>query len=89
MRLLWELPSQVLLTFKICIYLTFLVELIIIVGSQIFENNTFLEDMVNRNQHGMGDCHICTFWSAMSTDSHILRIEIGFLILYSSMCTGD
>ena len=66
---------------------TFLVELIIIIGSQILEHNTIFKDVVNRNQHGMGNCHICTLWSAMSTDSHILRIEIGFLIFYSSMCT--
>lgn len=40
--------------------------------------------MVNRNQHGMGNCHLCTLWRTMSTDSHILRIEVGFLVFTAS-----
>lgn len=49
----------------------FLVELIIITGSQILENNTAFEDMINRNQYGI--------------DFHIPCIKIGFLIFYSSL----
>ena len=51
--------------------------MIVIIGSQILKNDTILEDMVNRNQHRMGDGHVCTLWSAMSTDPHILRIKNG------------
>ena len=42
MRQLLESPNQVLLTFEVCIDFTFLIELIVIVSSEIFENNTIL-----------------------------------------------
>ena len=63
----------------------FFIEPIVILCSQILENNTILKDMVYCNEHGMSHCHIGTLWSTMGTDSHILGIKVRFLIFYSCM----
>ena len=82
MRQLQALPSQALLTFKVRIDLAFPIKLIVIISSQILENDSFLQDVIDRNQHGMRHCYISTLASTMRTDPGKLGMEITRLILY-------
>lgn len=58
----------------------FLIELIIVISSEILENNIILEDVVYRNQHGVCNSNICPLLATMAADPLELCVEIRFLV---------
>ena len=66
-------------------YLSFLVEFVIVVCSQILEGHTVFEDVVDSDQHGMGNSNIGTLFATVGADLCKLSIKVGAFVPYGGM----
>ena len=82
-----KVPAQLMQLSQESMYLAFLVELGVVISTQVSENNAVAEYVVDSYEHGMCYSYNSPFLAAPDAESLILGIEVGCFDLDGCMRT--
>jgi len=78
---IWR-PTQSLEPFEVSLDFVLAVKVVVVIGAQIMERNTVFENMVDGNQHGMGNSDGGAVFSSASGNALVLCREISIFAIF-------